>query len=144
MAKGSTKTIYGKKTPAEVRAAIQSICEEMDYDPFKELVRYATEDFETIVDGHVVRLPLATMDQKITIAKEIASYIAPKIKNIEVKAEVEGEFTFKIINQALTGTGVPQLEIDPERKKLRQGVEFDEKGNAIPEKIIEAEEVADA
>ncbi len=120
MAKGSTKTVYGRKTPAEVRAAIQDICERNDYDPFEQLIRLATETLETEIEGHTVKIPVATVDQKIAIAKEIAGYIAPKIKNIEVKQEVEGEIVFKV----LTVGGAALPPIDPEKERKRQGVKM--------------------
>lgn len=120
MGKGSTKTLYGRKTPAEVRAAIQDICESNNYDPFEQLIKLATETLETEIDGHVVRIPIASIDQKIAIAKEVASYIAPKIKNIEVKQEIDAEITFKI----LTVGSVQAEPPNPEIEKRRQGVKM--------------------
>lgn len=88
------KTIYGKKTPAEVRAAIQSICEELDYDPFRELVTMATSKLKTTIDGREVEVPYLDADQRIAVAKEIASFIAPKPKSVEVKHEGNVGFQF--------------------------------------------------
>lgn len=128
MANASQKTLYGKKTPAEVRAAIQVLCEEGNYDPFRELIRLATETVETEIDGRMVNLPICTVDQKIAIAKEVASYIAPKIKNIEIKQEVTGEFTFKIEQFSTSGKSKTVVASQATKAFARQGV-----------KILEAE-----
>lgn len=92
------QVIRRRQTPADVRSALQRACDEAGYDPFKELIRLATETFDTVVDGKTVTLPLCDTDQKISIAKELAQYLAPKLKGIEVEGQVDHEFTLKILH----------------------------------------------
>jgi hypothetical protein len=91
-----TKDIRGALTPAEVRSKINELCLKRNYNPFEELIRLATETVNTEVNGKMVKLPVCDVDQKILIAKEIASFLAPKLKSIEVDAHIDGDFTFKV------------------------------------------------
>lgn len=96
MAKEKLAPIRGTLTPAEVRAAIHKICKERNYDPFDELIQLATETQEVEINGKTITVPLASVDQKITIAKEIASYIAPKLRSVEIEAHMDSSWTIKI------------------------------------------------
>lgn len=140
-----SKVIYGQKTPAEVRAAIQSICEEENYDPFRELVRLAKETVKAEVDGKQVEIPVATVDQKIQIAKEIAAYLAPKIKGLEVKHEHTGGFKF--IVQHITEDGAiieaPASVMSGTQRRIafeaEKGIQPEESGQDEPEKETSGE-----
>jgi len=128
-----TKSIRGALTPAEVRSRINELCLKNNYNPFEELIRLASETEETIVDGKVLRLPICTTDQKIAIAKEIASYLAPKLKSIEVDAHIDGDFTFKVKhfdelgNEVKPGVinipRIPQSLVAPVEEALREEIE---------------------
>lgn len=85
-----------KLTPSEVRAKILGIMKSKNYDPFLELIELALEHSEVEVNGRIMKAYTCDVDQRITIAKEIASFIAPKLKGIEIRAEVDAEFTFKV------------------------------------------------
>lgn len=58
-------------------------CANNGYNPFEELVQIAQEKEEVIVKGVKHYIHTATKDQRIKIAKEISSYLAPKVKNAE-------------------------------------------------------------
>lgn len=88
----------GRLTPSEVRNAIQKACDAQDYDPFVELIKLATEKTRVKVDGKVIEVHALDADQRITVAKEIASYMAPKLKNIEVKGEVDNNIHITVTN----------------------------------------------
>lgn len=80
-----------------------------NYDPFLKMIELATETQEVVVDEKIVRCAVCDVDQQITIAKEIASFIAPKLKGIELKAEVDAEFTFKVQQFAEISAGDKML-----------------------------------
>ena len=86
-----------KLTPDEVRESIEAVCKESNYDPFKELIALATEtvELQTVGGGSKV-IHVATPDQRITIAKEIAGFLAPKLKSVEVKQEISGEINITV------------------------------------------------
>jgi hypothetical protein len=101
-------SLRGKLTPAEVRKNIQQACSTHQYDPFLELVKLATEKQQIDVKGvGVVEVHVLDADQRIVIAKEIASYLAPKLKNVEVDSKVSGEI--KIVVRSF---GSPGAAID--------------------------------
>ena len=90
-------TIPRKLTPADIRATISELCVKHNYNPFEELIDLARSYQDVDVDGKVVRCPVCSPEQRITIAKELAQYIAPKIKAVEVAVDSkENEFTMKI------------------------------------------------
>ena len=103
MAKATPSSLRGKLTPQEVRATIHKLCEENDYDPFKELIILATEKQEITVAGKTLTVPVCDVDQRILIAKELAQYMAPKLKSIEVEGQIDAVFTFKIKHFDSTG-----------------------------------------
>jgi hypothetical protein len=101
----SPSKVRGRLTPAEVRACIHTICQDNNYDPFRELIELATGTQEVEVNGKKLTIPLADVDQRITIAKEIAQYMAPKLKSIEVTGEVDNTWDIKITH--FTESGKP-------------------------------------
>jgi hypothetical protein len=90
--KATSKSLRGNLTPAEVRNTIHQICAKHNYDPFEELVKLAVGTHNVSINGEMMELPLCDIEQRITIAKELAPYLAPKLKNIEVKQEMTGGF----------------------------------------------------
>lgn len=62
-------------------------CEKADYNPFDELISLATDKKEMVIGGETVEVFKASVDQRIAIAKELASYLAPKVKNESGKNE---------------------------------------------------------
>lgn len=96
LAAATPTSLRGRLTPQEVRAKIHEICESNNYDPFEELIKLATETQEVEVNGHMHQIPVCDVDQRITIARELAQYMAPKLKSVEVTAEIDNQFTFNI------------------------------------------------
>lgn len=119
MAKPSVAKINKKTSAAETaRAAIEAACEEKNYNPFKELIDLATQTHTIVIktsDGDKeVETHVLEVSDRIAIAKEVASYLAPKLKSIEVQQEIDGklEITVKTFNN--TGT---QLAIEEGSKE---------------------------
>jgi uncharacterized phage protein gp47/JayE len=105
-------------TANEIRFAINMLCEKHDYNPFEELIKLATEIKDVQVNGKVIQLPSCTVDQRIAIAKEIAPYLAPKMKNIEVKQEISQDvhiFVHKFTGDKSLQEPVRQKAIDVKR-----------------------------
>jgi hypothetical protein len=96
VASDSPEKTRGRLTPAEVRSAIHRICKEKNYDPFTDLIELAVEETDVVVDGKPIRVRTATVDQRITIAKELAQYLAPKLKSIEVSGEIDNEWRISV------------------------------------------------
>lgn len=83
-----------KLSPNKVREAIDLICRKHLYDPFTELIEIATGYENTAVVGKdgvefMVRTRIASVQQRIDIAKELASYMAPKLKSMEVVGQID-------------------------------------------------------
>lgn len=96
MAKAPSTIVKQHITPAEVRAAIHKICRDKNYDPFVELIELATETQELQVGDKTITVPVATVDQRITIAKELAQYMAPKLKSMEIEGQVDMNFQITV------------------------------------------------
>lgn len=111
----------GKLTPAEARNAIREICEKKNYDPFRELIDLATQKQQVEIDGATVLVHSLDTEQRIAIAKEIAGYMAPKLKNIEVKGEITGDIHITVKSFAAPGQQ-PILEAKTIKKELVETV----------------------
>lgn len=71
------------KKKVDVRAK----CEELNCDPFTILALVANGDYDALqVDRHAL-----TLKTRVDAAKELASYIAPKLKAIEVSTDDLGK-----------------------------------------------------
>lgn len=132
MSDSPIKTIArkAKLTPSDVRAAIQSLCAELDYDPFRELIIIAQETLPTEINGEIVQIPIADTDQRITIAKEIASYLAPKLKTIEVEGNIKNDFTFTVRHVGEDGKDIDGLKmadvVSPVARQIEEEVVAEE------------------
>lgn len=103
----------GKLTPAEVRNVIAEACKKKNYDPFEELIELATSKTTVTVNGEEVEVHTCDTDQRIIIAKEIASYMAPKLKNVEVRGEVTGDIHITVKN--FTRTAIQEAVEVPQK-----------------------------
>lgn len=72
----------------DLRLAIRDICEKKDYKPLEELV--------DIVQDKDNKFKL-TLDQKIGIHKELLQYIAPKLKAVDIQANVQGDIKINVV-----------------------------------------------
>lgn len=132
-------TVKRKKTPADIRATIQGLCDEAGYDPFREMIRLATETVETEVNGVMVKLPVCDIDQKIQIAKEIASYMAPKLKGIEIAGEVDHNFTMRILHFTEEGKSIT-VPAKVEEIVVPRIAQIEDKEEDEPEPVVTVKE----
>lgn len=83
--KGSLNT-YPKIIPNKFRWDVSQICIEMGFDPFRKLIEIATE-------GQYEK-------NRLEAAKELANYIAPKLRSVELSTEAGKHFNVIIeLNQ---------------------------------------------
>lgn len=78
-----SKTSLAPELKDKLQLSALEACANNGYNPFEELVKIAQEKEKVVVKGVEHMIHTATTDQRITIAKEIASYLSPKIKNAE-------------------------------------------------------------
>lgn len=89
---------------AQVRATIAKIFKDNNYDPFVEMVKIA-KDVET---------PLKI---RAFLACELGQYLAPKLKSIDLDANVSGDFRvfIKQFGQAIQGEALQAASVDEPR-----------------------------
>jgi hypothetical protein len=137
MAKPTSKNqLRGKLTPTEVRSAIHEICENNNYDPFEDLIEMAVGRETITINGKDKEVPLCTVDQRIAIARELAQYLAPKLKSIEVGGQIDHDF---VINVKKFGEVEDKVQAakEAERALLQSSLAT---AKQIPVKVIESEE----
>lgn len=123
------------------------IMKSKNYDPFLELIELATEKQTVVVNDREMEVHTCDVDQRIAIAKEIASFVAPKLKGIEIKAEVDAEFTFKVQHFGESPSSDKELArpAEPARRLLvdeeakRRVRDFTAQALATPLEVIEQE-----
>lgn len=97
--------IAKKQSLAEkTRDAIQKVCDEFEYNPFREMVQLATQKHEVEIGGKQIEVHVLDAGERIAIAKEIGAYMAPKLKSIEVQQEVDGKLEISVTTFAAQGT----------------------------------------
>ncbi len=67
-----------------IREKIQQICNDNNYDPFEILIKTATD-------------PQTPLKVRLKIAMELAQYLAPKLKAIDIDAKFGGGVTVNIV-----------------------------------------------
>jgi hypothetical protein len=109
----------GKLTPNEFRNKLQEACAKHSYDPFEELIVLATTKVKMKIDGKDTLVHLLDSDQRIQVAKEIAQYVAPKLKGIEVKGEIDNklEITVKTFS-AIAPAEKPAIDVGGATRSL--------------------------
>lgn len=78
---GQSGNPSGRKGKAKHRSDVAKTLQNESFCPFKELIKIFKEE-ET------------TRREKITICVELASYIAPKLRSVEVKNDPNNSFAF--------------------------------------------------
>lgn len=116
------KKLHLKMTPKEIRQHVIDLCMKHDYDPIESLMSIALEGYKVMVDGNEITVPIEPKDA-ITIHKEIAGYIAPKVKTIDIQGEVKQDI--KITVQKFGEQIIEGVIID-EVKTLSDGSSGDE------------------
>lgn len=79
-----------RKTPKDLRDALNLLFEKHDFSPAEELVEMVLETDST---GQYVLSP----DQRIRILSDLQSYVMPKLKSVEVSGEVEHKHSIVIV-----------------------------------------------
>jgi hypothetical protein len=109
----------GRLTPAEVRAAINDICAKHNYNPFEELIKLAVATQNVKIGDEVKTINVCDVDQRISIAKELAPYLAPKLKTIEVEqGEGSGGLTINVVSLEDSKPDPREKEIQKAQKDL--------------------------
>lgn len=126
----------GPLTPAEVRGAIQALCKELNYDPIRRLIELAQADQEVVVGDVKVKVPLADVDQQIAIAKEIAQYIAPKVKSVEVQGKVDTTLTV-VIKKVGGSNKVIDLPVNTGQVGHGAATNMDDAQRVLQDRILE-------
>jgi hypothetical protein len=86
----------GKKK-VSANEAIRALCKELDYDPLRELIELAKEKRPVkLANGEIADINILEPRERIAIAKEIAPYIHPKYKGVEVEQDVNDEIKITI------------------------------------------------
>ncbi len=79
-----------RKTPKDLRDALNLLFEKHDFSPAEKLVEMV---LETDSAGRYVLTP----DQRIRVLSDLQSYVMPKLKSVEVSGEVEHKHSITII-----------------------------------------------
>jgi hypothetical protein len=81
-------------TPTQMRARIIELCRARKYDPVAAMIDMAQND------------PLDA-DQKIAIHRELAQYVAPKVRAVDVSGEVDLSITVRVKKFGDDGREIP-------------------------------------
>jgi hypothetical protein len=68
----------------EIRQQVNKLCRDENYDPLREMILLAKE-------------PTTPLDHRVTLHKELAQYVAPKLKSVELTAEVNGGIQVNVL-----------------------------------------------
>lgn len=82
-------------TPTQMRARIIELCRGRKYDPVAAMIDMVQHDN---IDA----------DQKIAIHRELAQYIAPKVRAVDVSGEVDLTVTVRVKKFGDDGREIPQ------------------------------------
>jgi len=94
-AKAGVLRIRPGATASELRQHLMRLCESLGYNPLEALIKMATDGYEVEVDGKILMMPLDAKDA-IAIHKEIAGYIMPKLRTIDVKEKVDVDINITV------------------------------------------------
>lgn len=84
---GESGNPAGKPKGTVNRIDVRERCEALGCDPFRVLAQIANGDHE----GLMVPAAAISLQSRLKAATELASYMAPKLKSIEVQTEETGE-----------------------------------------------------
>ncbi len=90
----------------DLKVAIREICKTKNYDPLSELVDLVQEKGRDKL----------TLEQKISIHKELLQYLAPKLKAVDIQANVQGDIKISVVRFSdLTNANQEQkvINVDP-------------------------------
>jgi len=71
----------------DIRQQVRKLCLDENYDPLREMIILAKD-------------PSTSLDNRITLHKELAQYVSPKLKAVELTAEVSGGIQVNVVKYA--------------------------------------------
>lgn len=124
-------------TPQKARVKIAQICKAMNYDPIVFMIEAARDGYikMTLPDSkEEIKVPLEAKDI-LGIHKEIAQYLAPKLRAVDVQAEINANVTINL--QKFAGT---PIECEMEGEMIRPVVG---EAEAVPLEEMKVPELRD-
>lgn len=103
--------INNAPTPAQQRKALLALFAEKGINPIEELMKYTD-------DGEV------PLKEKIAIWKELANYTQPKLKSVDISANVTGEM--KVVTMDFSKVTQEQISKHVEAEVIEVGEDYDE------------------
>lgn len=100
-----------RKTPEELRHALNMMFETINFSPAEELARMC---METDSEG---RFALGT-SERIRILSELNSYVMPKLKSVEVSGKVDHQHTIEIHRFGADGSVRTEKVVDAKDRPL--------------------------
>ena len=82
-----------EKQSKEFRLKLKDLCDTYDYDPFEAMIImcHTKVDVTDALTGEVTTQPLLRPMEQIAVHKEIAQYLAPKLKALEIQVDPEAQ-----------------------------------------------------
>jgi hypothetical protein len=71
----------------DIRQQVRKLCLDENYDPLREMIILAKD-------------PSTPLDHRVTLHKELSQYVAPKLKAMELTAEVSGGIQVNVLKFA--------------------------------------------
>lgn len=103
-----------KMTPSEMRMRIIELCNGKKYDPIASLIDMVQND-------------ALEPDTKVAIHRELAQYVAPKIKAIEVTGDVDLNINITVKKFDDSGRVMPGVAAKPFQQHLRKAIDVEAK-----------------
>jgi len=125
-------------TAAELRQHLMRLCEDLNYNPLEALIDMATNGYPVELEGEMVRAPLDPKDA-IAIHKEIAGYIMPKLRTIDVKEKVDVDvhITVQKFGDVKTIEGEATMIRDVVDESKKEEVDVENLGSLNKEDLVQ-------
>lgn len=96
------------KSPGQMRTAIAGLCDELNYNPIRELIEKAMD-------------PDTSAKEKKDIAKTLLPYIAPTLKSIDIQADIDHNVSVSIQSYVEANQKDLKEAMDAEITERREG-----------------------
>lgn len=135
------KILVGSNSAA-LNADIIALFEEEDLDPIKEMITMAKQghQYEDPESGEIKFMPLDPKE-RFQILKELAGYVAPKIKAVDVSEKRKQKTVIKIVQhgqKAILSNGEHVMEIDGPKSITQMAKEAREITDVKPDIVAAA------
>lgn len=127
--------IVTASSSSALNADILALFEEEDLDPIKELILMAKNGHPMVHPdtGELINIPLDA-DQRFRVLKELAEYVAPKLKSVDVTQHRKPKTVIKVVKhgeRAVIANGSNVMQIDGQERDYTKatvdGVPLDQK-----------------